>query len=126
MFGLMKRKARLLILDDDAAMQRLMSTLLRRAGYRFDIVSSGTQAIEKIGSTEYQVLLLDLMTPTEGGLTVIKHLKSAKPDLLRRVVVVSASPASVLKSVSGDVAAIVHKPFDAKQLLDAIEGVLKQ
>lgn len=126
MLGLMKRKARLLILDDDPAMQRLMSALLRRAGYRFDIVSSGTHAIEKIGTTEYQVLLLDLMTPTEGGLTVIKHLKSARPELLRRVVVVSASPASVMKSVSGDVAAIVHKPFETKQLLDAIEGVLRR
>jgi two-component system response regulator AtoC len=124
MFGLMRRKARLLILDDDASMQRLISALLRRAGYRFDIVSSGTQAIEKIGTTEYQALLLDLMTPTEGGLTVIKHLKTAKPELLRRVIVVSASPASVLKSVARDVAAVVHKPFDAKQLLDAIEGVL--
>jgi CheY-like chemotaxis protein len=120
----LKRKARVLLLDDDVAMQKLMSTLLRRAGYRVDVVSAGAQAIEKIGQEEYHALLLDLMTPTEGGLTVIKHLKQHKPELLKRVLLVTASPDSVLRSVSGDVSAVVHKPFEAQELLQAVERVL--
>jgi len=120
----LKRKARILLLDDDLSMQKLMSTLLRRAGYRVDVVSAGAQAIEKIGQEEYHALLLDLMTPTEGGLTVIKHLKKAKPQLLSRVLLVTASPESVLRSVAGDVSAVVHKPFEAEELLRAVERVL--
>lgn len=120
----LKRKARVLLLDDDLSMQKLMSTLLRRAGYRVDVVSAGAQAIEKIGQEEYHALLLDLMTPTEGGLTVIKHLKQHKPALLKRVLLVTASPESVLRSVSGDVNAVVHKPFEAQELLQAVERVL--
>jgi CheY-like chemotaxis protein len=120
----LKRKARVLLLDDDLSMQKLMSTLLRRAGYRVDVVSAGAQAIEKIGQEEYHALLLDLMTPTEGGLTVIKHLKQHKPELLKRVLLVTASPDSVLRSVSGDVNAVVHKPFEAQELLQAVERVL--
>lgn len=120
----LKRKARVLLLDDDLSMQKLMSTLLRRAGYRVDVVSAGAQAIEKIGQEEYHALLLDLMTPTEGGLTVIKHLKQHKPELLKRVLLVTASPDSVLRSVSGDVSAVVHKPFEAQELLQAVERVL--
>lgn len=120
----LKRKARVLLLDDDLSMQKLMSTLLRRAGYRVDVVSEGAHAIEKIGQMEYHALLLDLMTPTEGGLTVIKHLKQHKPELLKRVLLVTASPDSVLRSVSGDVSAVVHKPFEAQELLQAVERVL--
>lgn len=120
----LKRKARVLLLDDDLSMQKLMSTLLRRAGYRVDVVSEGAQAIAKIGQEEYHALLLDLMTPTEGGLTVIKHLKQHKPELLKRVLLVTASPDSVLRSVSGDVSAVVHKPFEAQELLQAVERVL--
>ena len=120
----LKRKTRVLLLDDDLSMQKLMSTLLRRAGYRVDVVSAGAQAIEKIGQEEYHALLLDLMTPTEGGLTVIKHLKQHKPELLKRVLLVTASPDSVLRSVSGDVSAVVHKPFEAQELLQAVERVL--
>ncbi len=121
-----KRKGRLLLLDDDPAMQRLIPLVLKRGGYRVDVVSSGSQAIEKIGRTEYGVLLLDLMTPTEGGLTVIRHLKGANPKMLSRVIVVTASPDSVLKTVAGDVAEVVQKPFEAEQLLSAVGRVLAQ
>lgn len=126
MLALLRRKVRLLLLDDDVAMQRLMSVLLKRAGYRVDVVSAGAEAIEKIGQNQYAALLLDLMTPTEGGLTVIRHLKEVDPSMLRRVIVVTASPDSVLKSVEGDVAAIVQKPFEAEQLLAAVARVLTQ
>jgi DNA-binding response OmpR family regulator len=123
MFSL-KRKARLLLLDDDPAMQRLLSTLLRRNGYRVDVVSAGSQAIEKIGTVPYDALLLDLMAPTEGGLTVIRFLKKEKPAMLRRVLLVTASPDSVLKTVEKDVAAVVQKPFEPAQLLATVERVL--
>lgn len=126
MLSLLKRKARVLVLDDDPAMQRLIVKLLNREGLRVDVVSAGAQAIEKIGGAEYDLLLLDLMTPTEGGVTVIKHLKKAKPELLRRVILVTASPESVLKSVARDAAAVVQKPFEPEQLLAAVKRVLSQ
>lgn len=126
MLPLLKRKARLLLLDDDPAMQRLMATVLRREGYRVDVVAGGAQAIEKLGRTEYAALLLDLMTPTEGGMTVIRHLKKTRPELLRRVLLVTASPESLLKTVAPDVAGVVQKPFEAAELLGAVERVLTQ
>jgi DNA-binding response OmpR family regulator len=124
MLPLLKRKARLLLLDDDPAMQRLISALLRRAGYRVDVVSAGTPAIEKLGRVEYGALLLDLMTPTDGGMTVISHLKQHRPAMLRRVLLVTASPETLLRSVAPDVAGVVQKPFDADQLLAAVERVM--
>lgn len=117
---------RLLLLDDDPAMQRLIATVLRRAGYRVDIVSAGDQAIEKIGRIRYHALLLDLMTPTEGGMTVVRHLKKHKPEMLRRVLLVTGSPKSVLRTVAGDVAAVVQKPFEAAQLVETVERVLNR
>lgn len=123
---MLRRKGRILLLDDDSAMQRLVSTLLRRAGYRVDVVSSGSQAIEHLGRRDYAALLLDVMTPTEGGLTVIRHLKEANPALLARVLLVTGSPDSILRGVTGDVHGVVHKPFRAEQLLAAIEEVTRQ
>lgn len=124
MLPLLKRKARLLLLDDDPSMQRLMATLLRRQGHRVDVVSEAAQAIEKLSRYDYDALLLDIMTPTEGGMTVIKHLRNTKPELLARVVLVTASPDSILKSVSSDVFGVVRKPFEASELVSAIERVV--
>ncbi|HUR82936.1 MAG TPA: response regulator [Thermoanaerobaculia bacterium] len=123
MLPLLKRKARVLLLDDDHAMQRLIAKLLQRQGYRVDVVSAASPAIEKIGSTDYDALLLDLMTPTEGGMTVIRHLKKVKPAMLSRVLLVTASPDAVLRAVAPDVAGVVQKPFEAKELLEAVERI---
>jgi CheY-like chemotaxis protein len=123
MLSFIRNKGRTLVLDDDPSMQRLIAALLRQQGYRVDVVSSGTQAIERIASTKYAALLLDLMTPTEGGMTVIRHLRDMNPTLLRRVILVTASPDTLLKSIEGDVAAVVHKPFDKQTLIDAVARV---
>jgi DNA-binding response OmpR family regulator len=125
MSPILARKPRLLLLDDDPSMQRLVLSMLKKEGYRVDVVSSGQQAIEKVRANEYQALLLDVMTPTEGGLTVIRYLQKEKPAMVKRVVLVTASPQSVLHAVEDDVFAIVRKPFEAKELLATIKRALK-
>ncbi len=106
-------------------MQRLIAALLRREGHRVDIVSEGSKALERIERFDYQGLLLDIMTPTTGGMTVIRHLRESDPKMLRRVVLITASPRGVLKSVEHEVYAIVHKPFDAPSLVQTVERLLR-
>jgi DNA-binding response OmpR family regulator len=120
------KKSRLLLLDDDPSMQRLMSTLLRREGHRVDVVSEASQAIQHLGRYKYDALLLDIMTPTEGGMTVIRHLRESNPELLRRVVLVTGSPDSLLKSVSHDVFGVVRKPFEPAELMATINRVIRK
>jgi CheY-like chemotaxis protein len=120
------RKSRLLLLDDDPSMQRLMSTLLRREGHRVDVVSEASQAIQQLGRYKYDALLLDIMTPTEGGMTVIRHLRESRPELLRRVVLVTGSPDSLLKNVSKDVFGVVRKPFEAAELMATVKRAIRQ
>lgn len=120
----LKRKAHLLVLDDDTSMQKLIGAILRQAGYRVDIVAVGAQAIEKIERVEYDGLLLDVMTPTEGGLTVIRYLREKNPKLINRVVLVTASPESVLKGVDKDIFDVVRKPFEPAELLGTIERLI--
>ncbi|MDP9190623.1 MAG: response regulator [Acidobacteriota bacterium] len=122
----LRRKARVLLLDDDTSMQKLVATLLQREGHRVDIVSSGTLALEKIKNQKYDALLLDVMTPTDGGFTVIKQLKELNPDLLKRVVLLTASPASILGGVKHDIFGIVYKPFEPKDLMETVARVLAQ
>lgn len=126
MIRLLPAKARILLLDDDPSMQRLVSKLLSRAGYRIDVVSTGSAAIEHLAKHQYDGLLLDIMTPTEGGLTVIRHLRESHPKLLDRTMLVTGSPESVIKGVVDDVFGVVYKPFEAQQLLDAVDKLVRQ
>jgi CheY-like chemotaxis protein len=124
MFPLRKSK-RVLLLDDDAAVQRLVSTLLRRAGFRVVIVSRGSKAIEALGDGTYDAILLDLMMPHEGGVTVVKHIREQNPALLKRVLLLTATPESVLKNIERDIAGVVRKPFTHDELVDAVTRVAK-
>jgi CheY-like chemotaxis protein len=123
MLRLLRRKGSVLVLDDDAAIQRLVGTLLRRAGYRVEIVGKGNEAIRAIGSSDFTAIVLDLMMPHEGGMTVIQHLRENNPALLQRVVVLTATPESVLRGIEKEVFAIVHKPFEPKELVDTIARI---
>jgi len=121
-----KRKGRVLLLDDDPSMQRLVSTLLKREGFRVDSFLTGRDAIRAIDSSGYDVLLLDLMMPHEGGMTVIRHLRSKNPDLLKKVLLLTGLTGSLIESVSDGVAGIVQKPFKAPDLVDAVERVTEK
>jgi CheY-like chemotaxis protein len=118
------KKPRILLLDDDPSMLRLVTKLLRDQGSRVDAVTTGHQAIDKIKRFEYDALLLDLMTPTEGGATVIEHLREHDPQLLKRIVLVTAAPPAGLRSLSKDVFAVVKKPFKAEELMETVRRLL--
>ena len=127
MFRILKRKkGRVLLLDDDPSMQRLVSTLLKRKGFRVDTFLTGREAIQAIDTDGYDVLLLDLMMPHEGGLTVIRHLRAKNPNLLKRVLLLTGSTDAVILSVSEGVAGVVQKPFEAPELVDAVERVTER
>ena len=124
MLKVFRKKERVLLLDDDAAIQRLVSLLLRQAGMRVDVVGKGNEAIEAIAKQSYDAILLDLMMPHEGGMTVIGHLRETAPQLLDRVIVLTATPTSVLKTIDGEVAEIVHKPFSPEGLVASVKRVI--
>lgn len=121
-----RRKKRVLLLDDDPSMQRLVSTLLKREGFRVDSFLTGRDAIQAIDKSGYDVLLLDLMMPHEGGMTVIRHLRSKNPELLKKVVLLTGSTDAVIDSVSDGVAGVVLKPFDPPDLVSAVERVTEK
>jgi DNA-binding response OmpR family regulator len=120
MRSLFKRRKRVLLLDDDVSMQRLVARILGKSGFRVDVFLTGNQAIAAIGRHRYDVVLLDLMMPHEGGMTVIRHLRVNDPKTLKRSILLTASPDSLIEALSGEVETVVQKPFEAQQLIDAV------
>jgi len=120
MRSLFKRRKRVLLLDDDPSMQRLVVRILANQGFRVDTFLTGNQAIGALKQQRYDVILLDLMMPHEGGMTVIRHLRVNDPKSLKRSILLTASPDSLIDALSGEVETVVQKPFEAGQLIDAV------
>ena len=120
MRSLFKRRKRILLLDDDLSIHRLVTRLLGRQGFRVDVFLTGNQAIAALRRQQYDVLLLDLMMPHEGGMTVIRHLRENDPPSLKRSILLTASPDSLIDALSGEVKTVVQKPFKPQELIDAV------
>jgi DNA-binding response OmpR family regulator len=118
-----KSKRRVLLLDDDASIRRLVSALLRSRGFRVDEVTSGLAALDIMAREKYAVLILDLMMPHEGGVTVMRKLRESDPARMRSVVLLTAAPAAVIASYANEVGAVVQKPFTPEELVATIERV---
>jgi CheY-like chemotaxis protein len=68
--------ARVLLVDDDPASRLTLQTLLEAGGYRVDAAASASEAVEKLDSIEYQLVLSDLdMESPEAGLKVLAHAR---------------------------------------------------
>ena len=119
------RRKRALLLDDDAAMRRLVALLLKRAGYAVDPVSSGNDAIDAIENQQYTAITLDLMMPLEGGRTVIRHLREHAPAMLHRVVVITGAPEAAIDPIRPEIFAVVRKPFRHEEIGETVKKLAK-
>jgi DNA-binding response OmpR family regulator len=119
--------ARILVVDDDPGIRRLLGTILTRSGFRFDEAENGEQAIEKLCSESWDAVLLDLMLPVVNGFEVLAFLKAAQIDMLPRVIVITAVSNSTLETLPDQhlLGRIVRKPFDLKELLAAVDACAK-
>jgi CheY-like chemotaxis protein len=113
---------RILVVDDDRALQTLLRVLLTRAGFECDFVSDGREAINKLngdGDGEpYAVIMLDLILPGVSGMEILDHLRENKPSLLPRTIVLTGASGGILKGVdTSSIHAVIRKPFDIQDVL---------
>lgn len=110
-----------LLADDNEATCTLIQALLQHE-FVVDLASDGHEAIEKLKSRQYAAILLDLLMPIVDGYAVLDHLAAEQPDLLRRVLVVTASLSAreMQRLRSYAVGAVIPKPFEVDVLQNAV------
>ncbi|SAK43637.1 multi-sensor hybrid histidine kinase [Caballeronia glebae] len=131
---ILERGARILIADDNAIAGEIMSRTVHSLGWRADIVTSGTEAIERIrdaalSDAPYDIALLDWRMPGLDGLHVARQIHAMKgratPPL---VLLVTAFGREVLResqeSGAAPFAGFLTKPVTPKQLAAAIRAAL--
>src|SRR5438445_12623520 len=105
--------ARVLVADDDLALQVLLNVILSRAGFSVEFASDGREALQKIDGASYDVVMLDLILPEVSGIEILDRLQSEKPDRLHKVIVLTGASLGIIDKVdTSRIHALVRKPFD--------------
>lgn len=114
-----------LVVEDDPAIRRLVGMVLKRQGYRVESAADGLEAVIKLGVTDYDVIVLDLMMPNLDGFTFLNTLAENDPDRLRKVIVTSAaSPGIIRERMRGVPFTLLPKPFDIGELIERVESCI--
>lgn len=109
---------RVLVAEDDIHLNRLVVAWLSRAPLQVDSVFDGASAIKAIQETDYAAVLLDIMMPIKTGFDVIEFVREHRPELLKRVIVMTAGGESITTRLeSNAIYKLIEKPFDLGELL---------
>jgi DNA-binding NtrC family response regulator len=73
--------ARILVVDDEEIVIRSCLRILEGNGYEIDVAHDGHDALRKVESNTYDVMILDIMMPNLGGMEVLRRVKETHPDI---------------------------------------------
>lgn len=119
-------KAKLLIVDDQAANVLLLERLLRSAGYS-DITSTQNpiEVSDLHRQNRYDLILLDLNMPQMDGFQVMEGLQAIETDGTLPVLVITAQPNEKLRALKVGALDFVSKPFDIAEVLARVKNLLQ-
>src|SRR6266702_1899669 len=118
--------AKILIVDDEPIVHRLLQHHLERAGYELLAATNGREAIEVAMREEPELIVMDVMMAEMDGLTALRRLKKNDDTKAIPVIMITANPHHVTKqeSEAAGAALFLTKPFSPNQLLSEIRRLL--
>jgi DNA-binding NtrC family response regulator len=121
----MAQTARVLVIDDDAAVRLVLGRTLRRAGYEVSEAPDAHIGLRLLAAHAFDLALIDIFMPGQGGLTTIQQVRERWPTL--KVLAMSGADRADMgaraEAVGAD--AFLKKPFEAQALLGTIDALLE-
>ncbi len=119
------QKGRILLVDDDPGLLRLLSIRLRAEGYEVEAVESAHRALAALGVFAPDLVITDLRMDRMDGIGLLKELQSRSPGL--RVVIITAHGTipDAVTATQGGAFGFLTKPVDKEELLTTVEKALR-
>lgn len=129
-------RATVLVVEDDDATRSLLVNYLSQRGLDADGVRDGVEALHRLSTDSYKVVVLDVMMPHMSGIDVLDSLEALARDPSLKdiaappeVLVITAAPTetlseSELRQRSSYVRGLMHKPFDLGLLADRVQRLM--
>ena len=120
-----KPSGRILVVEDDPAVQKALRRLFETEGYAVEVQSDGKSALDSVYSSHPAAIVLDLRLPKVSGSDVCKEIKAKAPTL--PIVVLSAASDVSDKVLLLELGAddYVTKPFSPRELLARVRAALR-
>ncbi len=108
---------RILVVEDESDLRKVLASLLRREGYRVDLAESGSGAIEMLGREVYDLIITDVRLPGATGIDVLRTSRELYPGA--PVIVITAFASDEMAEEARRLGAFnfITKPFDNEKII---------
>ncbi len=119
-------QGRILVVDDDSALRRVLGTTLRAFGFAAKSEPSGEDALEILRREEFDVVLLDINMPGMGGIAACRAIRQLVPSLNILMLTVQDQQEKKVEALDAGADDYITKPFEAKELAARIRSAVRR
>jgi DNA-binding NtrC family response regulator len=116
--------ARILIIDDEAAIRESLDALLSMEGFNVTVAADGSAGLEQLATNAFDLLLLDLALPGETGIELLPRILEMQPDLPVIMITAYGTVSNVVDAIRAGAENFVQKPWDNEKLLADIRAAI--
>ncbi len=122
----MKGRPRILVIDDDESIRKVMTSVLQDKGYIVDTAKDGEEAIKKTRINFYNLALIDIRLPDMEGIELLNRLKDSTPKMVKIILTGYPSLENAIDAVNKGADGYLIKPVNMSALFEKIEEHLKK
>jgi DNA-binding NtrC family response regulator len=122
----MGESARILIIDDDENIRKVLQAILEDEGYIIETAETAKKGIEKSKKAFFNLALIDVRLPDMEGIELLLKLRRTKPKMRKIIVTGYPTLQNAISAVNKGADAYVMKPFEVEKILQTIREQLKK
>ena len=119
-------RGRLLVVDDEDTQREMLASILTRAGFKVETAADGREALERLDSEAFDLLLTDQKMPGMDGLTLLQRAREMRAALPVVLMTAHGSVSSAVAAMKHGAADYLTKPFEKEELIVVLEKTLRQ
>ncbi len=119
-----RSRSRILIVDDEPSIRRVLTAHLRRDGHRVDAAQHGGEAISLLEAQPYHLVVTDLKMPKIGGLELLAWCRSELPELPVIIITAHGTVHSAVEALKLGAHDYITKPFDLAELRHVVDKAI--
>ncbi len=117
--------SRVLIVDDEVNLRKVLAAMLRKEGYEVSVAADGEQALAELDKNGADVVISDLVMPKVGGMEILTHVREKNPDVPVIIITAHGTVDSAVEAIKRGAFDYITKPFEQAELRAVVAKAAK-